>query len=119
MYIDIYIDIYIDYDWRLYFMVLKTAQAEIILSFVKGSWDNLPDDTKQTFYTVVKIGEKLPISKIAIETKIDRTKINSCIAALEALQLIVHSKFGQGKYYELTDLGASFAETKLNVNVED
>lgn len=84
-------------------------ENEVILSFIKGSWDNFPDEHKRTFRALAKPDTRVPINKLTFATEIDRNKINASVSALEALQLIQVTQSGPAKICELTELGWDFA----------
>lgn len=94
------------------------SSDQLILAFIKGSWDKFPDEHKRTFLALAKEDLRMPINKLTFATEIDRTKINASVSALEALQLIQVSQSGVAKICELSGLGWDFAQIVLKLNVE-
>ncbi|MGE4282348.1 MAG: hypothetical protein AB7G87_01365 [Clostridia bacterium] len=87
--------------------------SEELLSFVKGSWNNFSDEHKRTFLALAKPDTRMPVNSLTFDARVDRNKINSSLAALEALQLVTFTQSGPAKIYELTDFGWEFGYKKL------
>ena len=88
---------------------------ELILDYVKGSWDNyISDDTKKVFLALAIPNKLVPVNTLTYDTRIDRNKISISLSALEALQLISQTRNGVSKFCELTEFGWIFAQ-KYNI----
>lgn len=94
---------------------LKECCMRTLDSFVLASWKVFPDETKKAFEALAKAKSPLPIIQLTYETKADRPKTNSSLAALEALQLINWIATGNAKSYEITEFGLHFAENIIKV----
>ena len=88
---------------------------EVVLSFVKGSWDKFPDEHVRTFHALAKPDTRMPVNNLTFDARVDRNKISASLAALEALQLVQYTQSGPAKIYELTDFGWAFATQKLKM----
>ncbi|AFM43573.1 hypothetical protein Desaci_4747 (plasmid) [Desulfosporosinus acidiphilus SJ4] len=86
-----------------------------LIRFVKASWLAFPEETKIAFKTLAKATSPMTVISLTFETKKDRQKTNTSLAALEALQLISFTQSGQAKLYQITDFGSDFAENVLKI----
>lgn len=90
--------------------IMSTGEGfQVILEFIKSSWDNaLSDETKKVFIVMANLGKAVQINTLTFKVEIDRNKITSNLAALEALQLVSFDRKGVAKSYEITQIGSAF-----------
>lgn len=91
--------------------VSHEESLEVVLAYVKGSWDkNISEESRSVFLALAIPGKQVSVNSLTYDTRINFNKIAISLSALEALQLISQTKSGVSKFCELTEFGWLFSD---------